>query len=545
MSALGSAPLVELRDVSKSFKATRALAGVSFEVRAGEVHVLAGENGAGKSTLIRILSGVITDFEGALLVDGERVHLRDARDAVRRGIATIHQELSLIGSMTVAENLALARPGSLFGWARAAEDEAAARAVLADMELDVDPRALVESLPLAAQQLLEIGRALAQEARVLILDEPTSALSEAEADRLLGRVEALARKGCGVVYISHRMEENDRIAGRVTVLCDGRVVASRAAKDLGREELVGLMMGVAVGDREAPREGRGRRVQHGVTGETEVHGAGRGLFAAQSNPPHPRNLRGAAGDEIALDVQGLRLDVRGVAPLHGVSFRVGCGEIVGLAGLRGAGASEVLAALFGAFGAAATGEVTLGGAPFVIEGPARSIEQGLVYLANDRKKTVLLDLDVVENVTLSSLAKVAPFGVLSLDREARVATEMMGRLRGAALSLHAPARALSGGNQQKVALLRCLATGPGVLLLDEPTRGIDVGAKAEIYRALRAIAAGGTGIALVASELPELLDLCDRVVVLARGRVTTTLEKKDFSREGLRLALDAAASPPG
>lgn len=514
---LGSAPLVELRDVSKSFGATRALAGVSFDVRAGEVHVLAGENGAGKSTLIRVLSGVVTDFEGALFVGGERVHFRDARDAVRCGIATIHQELSLIGSMTVAENLALGRPGSLFGWARAAEDEAAARAVLAGMELDVDPRALVESLPLAAQQLLEIGRALAQEARVLILDEPTSALSEAEADRLLGRVEALARKGCGVVYISHRMEENDRIAGRVTVLCDGRVVASRAAKDLGREELVGLMMGAAVGDREAPREGRG----------------------------HPRTMGAGSIGECALDVQGLRLDVRGVAPLHGVSFRVGCGEIVGLAGLRGAGASEVLAALFGAFGAAATGEVRLGGAPFVIEGPARSIAQGLVYLANDRKKTVLYDLDVVENVTLSSLAKVAPFGVVSLDREARVAAEMTGRLRVAAPSLHAPARALSGGNQQKVALLRCLAAGPGVLLLDEPTRGVDLGAKAEIHRALRAIAAGGTGIALVASELPELLDLCDRVVVLARGRVTTTLEKKDFSREGLRLALDAAASPPG
>lgn len=554
-----SVPLVELRGVSKSFGATRALSGVSFAVRAGEVHVLAGENGAGKSTLIRVLSGVITDHEGELLVGGERVRFRDARDAVRRGIATIHQELSLIGSMTVAENLSLGRPGPMWRWARAPEEAAAARRVLAEMDLDVDPGALVESLPLAAQQLLEIGRALAQDARVLILDEPTSALSEPEADRLLSRVERLASRGCGVVYISHRMEENDRVGHRVTVLCDGRVVASRPARDLPREELVALMMGeraAAQGDTGSANE---EIPAVDVPGRPAAGGRRGGQF-----------LGGGGGDPV-LRVRDLALEAPGAAALRGASFTVGYGEIVGLAGLRGAGASEALAALFGVFGAAARGdakhgvrdeaalggapfvgvrgEVTLEGRPFVIDSPARSIAQGLVYLASDRKKTVLYDLDITENVTLSSLGEHAPRGVVARAREARVAAEMTARLRVAAPSLRAPARALSGGNQQKVALLRCLAARPRVLLLDEPTRGVDVGAKAEIHRALRAIASEGTGVALVASELPELLDVCDRVVVLARGRVTAVLDRKDLTREALRLSLDVPsplrASSPG
>jgi ribose transport system ATP-binding protein len=530
-----SPPLIELRGVSKSFGATRALADVSFDVRAGEVHVLAGENGAGKSTLIRVLSGVVTDFEGDLFLDGERIRFRDARDAARRGIATIHQELSLVGSMTVAENLALARSGSFLGWTRPADDLAAARDVLAGMDLDVDPSALVESLPLAAQQLLEIGRALARDARVLILDEPTSALSEPEAERLLTRVERLVQQGCGVIYISHRMEENDRIAHRITVLRDGRVVATRPAGEMPRDELVALMMGRS--DDPPPNERDALRT---------------------APPPSPRadpghripnehisiSSENTAAAAPALEVRDLHLAAPGAAPLHGVSFTVGRGEIVGLAGLRGAGASEALAALFGAFGAAATGRVTLAGAPFSIEGPGRSIAQGLVHLANDRKRTVLYDLDVSENVTLSSLAKLAPRGLVSLDREARVTAEMTGRLSVTPKDPHALARALSGGNQQKVALLRCLAADPTALLLDEPTRGVDVGAKAEIHRALRAIAARGIGIALVASELPELLDLCDRIVVLARGRVTATLEKGELSRDRLRLALDAPAALP-
>jgi ribose transport system ATP-binding protein len=551
------APLVELRDVSKSFGATRALDGVSFAVHRGEIHVLAGENGAGKSTLIRVLSGVITDYQGDLLVNGERARMRGVRDAARLGIATIHQELSLVGSMTVAENLALPRGGGLFGWLRAADDERAARKILADMELDVEPTALVETLPLAAQQLLEIARALSQDARVLILDEPTSALSEPEAERLLARVEKLAQAGRGVVYISHRMEENDRLAHWITVLRDGRVVASRPAKELPPEALVALMMGRDKEEAEAAekaREGKSRaekaaNKEGAEAAEKTREGKSQAEKAADADDLESATSaagadRAGGEPETVLRVRDLRLVAPGVPRLNGVDFSVRGGEIVGLAGLRGSGASEALAAIFGVFGGMAHGEIELCGAPFAIESPARSIERGVLFLANDRKKTVLYDLDLVENITLSSLPRLAPGGVLRLDREARVSAEGTTRLRVAAPSLRAPARALSGGNQQKVALLRCVTAGPRVLLLDEPTRGVDVGAKADIHRTLRSLAASGMGIAVVASELPELLDLCDRIAVLWRGRVTKVLDRKNLSREQLRLALDAAELLP-
>ncbi|MFO0591736.1 MAG: sugar ABC transporter ATP-binding protein [Polyangiaceae bacterium] len=517
-------PLIELRRVSVSFGATRALDDVSFAVNAGEVHVLAGENGAGKSTLLRVLSGVVAPQHGEVLVSGAPVRLRSARDAARSGVATIHQELSLVGSMTVAENLALASDparASLFRLLRR-DDEAAARRILATMELDVDPRALVESLPLSTRQMIEIARALARDARVLILDEPTSALEETDAERLLARVERLAESGRGVVYVSHRMEENDRLADRVTVLRDGRVVACRPASELPREELVALMMG-------APRA---EDASH--ESETRMEAPSRAEEPSQKFETRTNTHE----DEPLLGVRGLTLAASGAAPLHDVTLSVGRGEIVGLAGLRGSGTSETLAALFGVHGSLARGEVRLGGAPFEIASPARSITQGLVCLANDRRKTVLPDLTIAENITLSSLAAEFGYGLLSPGRERAIATEQDARLHVVASSLESPARALSGGNQQKTALLRCLAVRPRALLLDEPTRGVDIGAKSEIHRTLRALADEGIAILVVTSELPELLSLCDRIVVLRRGRTAATLEKKDFSRDGLRLSLD-------
>lgn len=519
-----TAPLVELSRVTKSFGATRALDDVTFEVRAGEVHVLAGENGAGKSTLIRVLSGVITDFEGELRLGGQVTRLRDARDAVSRGIATIHQELSLVGSMTVAENLSLSpllgerhRLPSMFSWVRRADEVRAAREILATMDLDIDPLALVETLPLAAQQLLEIARALAQKARILILDEPTSALSEPEAERLLARVEKLARAGSGIVYISHRMEENDRLAHHITVLRDGRVVASRPAKELSRGALVALMMGT-----DAPSEPTSQQASSQL---------------ASSEQPTPQQAPSPEATPL-LVVRGLTLSAPGEAPLRDVSFTALRGEILGIAGLRGSGASELLAALFGVHGARARADITLAGAPFEIASPARSIAQGLVYLASDRKKTVFPDLDITENITLTTLRTLAAYGLLPIARESALARAMTSRLHVAAPSLRALARALSGGNQQKVALLRCLAPDPRVLLFDEPTRGVDIGAKSDIHRSLRALADEGKTILLATSELPELLTLCDRILVLRRGALAETLEKPTFSRDALRLSLD-------
>lgn len=565
-------PLVELSRVTKAFGATRALDDVTFEVRAGEVHVLAGENGAGKSTLIRVLSGVITDFEGELRLDGQVTRLRDARDAVSRGIATIHQELSLVGSMTVAENLSLSplrgerhRLPSMFSWVRRADEIRAAREILATMDLDIDPLALVETLPLAAQQLLEIARALAQKARILILDEPTSALSEPEAERLLARVERLAQAGSGIVYISHRMEENDRLAHRITVLRDGRVVASRPAKDLSRAALVALMMGTDAplagqlpsSERPSSRLAPSQQAPSGQPSSQQAPSEQPSSQQASSERPsseqpssrqvssqqapswQPSSRQPSSSEATPLlVVRGLTLSAPGQAPLRDVSFTALRGEILGIAGLRGSGASELLAALFGVHGARARADITLAGVPFEIASPARSIAQGLVYLASDRKKTVLPDLDITENITLTTLQTLAAYGLLPLTRESALARAMTSRLHVAAPSLRALARALSGGNQQKVALLRCLAPDPRVLLFDEPTRGVDIGAKSDIHRSLRALADEGKTILLATSELPELLTLCDRILVLRRGALAETLEKPSFSRDALRLSLD-------
>jgi len=557
-----TAPLVELSRVTKSFGATRALDDVTFEVRAGEVHVLAGENGAGKSTLIRVLSGVITDFEGELRLDGQVTRLRDARDAVSRGIATIHQELSLVGSMTVAENLSLSpllgerhRLPSMFSWVRRADEIRAAREILATMDLDIDPLAVVETLPLAAQQLLEIARALAQKARILILDEPTSALSEPEAERLLARVERLAQAGSGIVYISHRMEENDRLAHRITVLRDGRVVASRPAKDLSRAALVALMMGTDAplagqlpsSERPSSRLAPSQQAPSGQPSSQQASSerpsseqpSSRQVSSQQAPSEQPSSRQPSSSEATPLlVVRGLTLSAPGQAPLRDVSFTALRGEILGIAGLRGSGASELLAALFGVHGARARADITLAGVPFEIASPARSIAQGLVYLASDRKKTVLPDLDITENITLTTLQTLAAYGLLHLTRESALARAMTSRLHVAAPSLRALARALSGGNQQKVALLRCLAPDPRVLLFDEPTRGVDIGAKSDIHRSLRALADEGKTILLATSELPELLTLCDRILVLRRGALAETLEKPSFSRDALRLSLD-------
>ncbi len=515
------APLLELHGVTKWFGPTAALRDVSFSVDAGQVHVVAGENGAGKSTLIRILSGAITNFDGEFLFRGQPARFKNAQSALTAGIATIHQELSLVGSLTVSENLGLPRQTSLFSWVRRNADIAHAKNILASVGLDVDPTCLVETLPLATRQLLEIGRALSANATLLILDEPTSALSETEADRLLLQLERLAQGGTAIVYISHRMTENERIGHMVTVLRDGRVVASRATLD---------------NRTSAAEDAAPSSTPHVYTSTAKL--------SERSTDPPPTPDR-----EDLLNVTELHLNVEGVSPLRGVSFSVRPGEILGLAGLRGAGTSETLAALFGVFGSAVRGEVRLQKKPFSIKSPEHSIQRGLAFLANDRKKTVLADLTVQENITLSGIAGktprsaewVGPMGYLRLAAEARFASRFLEELRVVPRSPALAANALSGGNQQKVALGRCLATDPLVLLLDEPTRGVDVSAKADIHAALRTYAAEGKGIVVAASELGELLGLCDRIAILSRGRVTSEVQRENFSYERVRLALDRAA----
>jgi len=484
--------LLELRRVSKAFGGTLALRAVSFELEPGEVHVLAGENGAGKSTLIRILSGALTDYTGELLLAGSTCRFRGPAAARAAGIATIHQELSLAPALSIADNLLLGVPGPLFGLVdrRAARERA--KKALARVGLDLEPERSVESLSLTERQLVEIARALATEVRVLVMDEPTSALPAPDTERLLALVKELAASGIGVVYVSHRMDEIFEVAARVTVLRDGERVLTAAARELGREGLLRAMLGREV---TAP------------------------AVAA------PRAARPAR-----LSVKALACDSR--PALRPVSFEVGRGELFGVAGVEGSGASTLLHALFGD-GPRLGGEVWLDGEPYRPRNPERALACGVALLAGDRHESVLPSQSVLENATLSSLARFSPGAFVRRDLEERAVRPETARVRLKAASLEAACAELSGGNQQKVALVRCLLTRPRVLLLDDPTRGIDLGARADVHALLRELAEAGTSILFRTSDLSELMQLADRALVLFDGRAAATLERNELSEPRL------------
>jgi ribose transport system ATP-binding protein len=499
-------PLIAMRDIGKSFGPTRVLGGVTLELRAGEVHALAGENGAGKSTLIRILSGVYSNYEGSIAIDGRPARFASPRDATRAGIATIHQELSLVGPMSVADNLFLGEGGALLSREPERRRIAEAERWLKELELDVDPKELVERLPLSVRQLVEIARALRARARMIVMDEPTSALNEAEAARLFEHVERLRREKKGIVYISHRMEEIFRIADRVSVLRDGALVGTWRASELGERELVQSMVG-------------------------------RELAAEPPSLPSPSSETVFSGELSVGDP--LRPERRLVDRAR---FSLKKGELVGLAGLEGSGASELLLGLFGALPSVAGRRLELDGAPYRVESPARSIAQGVVLLTKDRKTSVVGELGSLQNATLSSLARVTRRGFVDARRERELVSATVRRLELSAPSLDAPARKLSGGNQQKVALARCLLAEPKLLLMDDPTRGVDVGAKADIYALMRDLAERGVSILFASSELAELLSLSHRILVLFRGRVVLELGRDEATRDRIVLAAMGGAS---
>jgi ABC-type sugar transport system ATPase subunit len=484
--------LIEMRGISKSFGGAPVLRDVTFEVQAGEVHVLAGENGAGKSTLMRILAGAETDFVGEILIAGGRASFRGPLDAIRAGIATIHQELSLVGPMSVADNLLLGRePGGLGRGGRRAVEQAATR-MLAAVGLEVDPASPVESLPLATQQLVEIARALGQDARVLVMDEPTSALDDRDARLLFEQVIRLRERGKGVVYITHRMEEIYTLADRITVLRDGARVGTAKPAELGRDALVRWMAGEAA--------------------------------------PAAREAASGVQEGVALEVHDLRVDGR----VHGVSLTAQRGEIVGLAGLRGSGVTEVLHAVFGSLERPTSGRVTLGGSAYDARSPGRSIAHGMVLLPGDRQGSGLCpDRSVIENATLASLERYVRRGLVDATAQRAAVSALVDRFRLRVPSLDAPVSALSGGNQQKVCIARCALASPRVLLLDEPTRGVDVGAKADIHAAMRGWAREGLAIVVASSETEELLELCDPILVLSRGRAVARLEGAARTREAI------------
>lgn len=506
-----------MRAISKAFGPTLVLRGVDLKVHAGQVHALMGENGAGKSTLMKIAAGLLPDYEGTLLVDGHPCTFASPRDASRTGIAMIHQELSLVPELAVDENIFLGQEKArwLFLVDRR-QQKRAAREVLRPLDFHARFDVPVAKLRIGEQQLVEIGKALVANARILIMDEPTSALSVNEADRLFQVIRHLAASGVAVVYISHRMEEVFALADVVTVLRDGKHVGTLPAAQANRREIIRLMVG--------------RELQEWYTvPKSKPSGGG-----TASVPP-------------ALEVRGLRLPNPTPSPsrpylVAGVNFTVQPGEVFGLAGLLGSGRTEVLEAIFGLHARTSSGEIRLNGRPVQLRHPIDAKAAGIAFVTEDRKRDgLILNAGLDRNAALTVMRMLASYGLVVKDREQQNATRTIQQLGIRASGPSQLAGTLSGGNQQKLVIGKWLPTGPRVLLLDEPTRGIDIGAKADVYHLIEQLAAEGLGIVLVSSELPELMFLSHRILVLREGRPTALLRKDEFAPE---VILDYA-SPGG
>ncbi|MET0596308.1 MAG: sugar ABC transporter ATP-binding protein [Mesorhizobium sp.] len=494
-----SHPILKATAVSKRFGGVLALDAVDFELRPGEIHALMGENGAGKSTLMKILSGVYTDYDGELTIDGRPVRFASVRDAEGAGIAIIHQELNLVPELSVADNIFLGRERLIAGLiVDRKASAAAARGLLKRLGIELDPEARVGALRVGEQQLVEIAKALSIEARILIMDEPTSALSPAECQRLFAIIRQLAADGVAVVYISHRIEEVTALADRVTVFRDGRHVMTRPMPELDEDRIIAAMVGRSLLD--VPREA------------------------------------GRPGGQPVLSVSGLTLDLPDRSGwrrvLHEVSFDLSAGEILGIGGLLGSGRTETLETIFGSAEGRRGGEIRLDGEAVDIRSPREARRLGLALVTEDRKTQGLhLRASIVDNVALPLVGRLARFGVRSFAGEAALARHAVEALGVRCGSIEQPAGTLSGGNQQKVVIGKWLATRPRVLLLDEPTRGIDVGAKREIYDLVFKLARDGLAIVAVSSEMPELLLLADRILVLSEGRQTGMLSRAEASEE--------------
>ena len=478
--------LVRMTAIGKRYGGVRACHEVDFVLGAGEVHALLGENGAGKSTLMKILSGDVTEYDGSIAINGVPVRFGGPTDAQAAGIAMIHQELDLVPGLSVADNIFLGR--ELRTAVRTVDRrrmEREARELLDRSGVSLDPRRPVGDLRVGEQQLVTIAKAISLDARVLIMDEPTSALTSSEVERLFDVIRELRQSGVGIVYISHRMEEISRVADRATVLRNGSIVTSFDPRELSTAEVVEAMVG--------------RPVQT--------------MFTTPDS---------ATGDEL-LRVENLRLKARRPRPGRRdpdrISLTVRAGEIVGLAGLLGAGRTELLETLYGvAPGGTHTGRILLQGKPIRPRGPRQALAHGIGFVPEDRRTSgLVLFHSILANTVVSSLPAYGRLGVIARRRERAASVRMADRLRLKFGRLQDEVGTLSGGNQQKVVFGRMLLTEPKLLLLDEPTRGVDVGAKAEIYRLLGELAAQGLGVLLASSELPELVGVCDRVVVLRDG----------------------------
>ncbi|HEY5958213.1 MAG TPA: sugar ABC transporter ATP-binding protein [Polyangiaceae bacterium] len=497
---------VSLRRINKRIGNHFILRDVSLELAAGEVHVLVGANGAGKSTLIRILTGADVEFEGELFRDGRALTLRNPQEARRAGIHVIHQELSLVNCLSAVDNWVLFEERPALSWLSRGRARMNVQKQCERLGLRIDVTLPVERLSLSERQLLEIARALSGLACVLVLDEPTSALSEREAERLLEQLQRLRESGASILYVSHRLEEIYKIADRISVLRDGQLVATRLAKEFPRHDLMEVMTGSSFVQQSAAEQG------------------------PNSVDPQPAIVPTAS----RLCVRNLYLDSN--PALRDISFDARRGEVLGVCGLRGSGDSELLEVLGGAI-AFSRGSVALNGAQVKLSNPQQAFAAGVAYLAADRNSSVFSGMSIVWNGCMSTLGRYSRLGILNGKRCRRDVSKLANSLALGQYSLETEVGCLSGGNQQKVALLRCMLAMPQVLLLSEPTRGVDIAAKSMLHDWIRVAAQAGLTILLQSSELDELMVLCERVLVLRHGRVAAQMERATLSRSSLLSAM--------
>lgn len=498
-----SEPLLQVRGLTKRFGGITALDGVDFDLRPGEVHSLCGENGAGKSTLIKLLSGVYGagSYEGKILLKGKETHFLNTKDAEAHGIGVIHQELALVPEMTVAENLLLGNEPTRFGLIDWHQVHERAASILKDAQIDLDPSQKISELGVGRQQLCEIAKAIGKKSRILILDEPTAALTDQEVEALLALVKRQKKEGISLIYISHKLDEVFAISDRITVLRDGHSIVTLDAAKTNEGDVIRHMVGRKIED----------------------------LFPRRETKPK----------EPLLQVSALC-----VAPAAGkkdslkdISFEVRAGEVLGIGGLMGAGRTELLMHIFGAWGVRSAGTVTLDGKDLGEIPPHETLKRGLALVSEDRKRFGLnLDQSIGRQLTLSSLDSFKKGLLLDEARLHSESQKLFDSLRIKAQDLETIVGNLSGGNQQKVVLGKALLTEPKVLFLDEPTRGIDVGAKLEVYELVNQLTEQGKAVVLVSSELPELLGMSDRILMLCEGRATGLFDRSEATEEVLLTA---------
>jgi D-xylose transport system ATP-binding protein len=503
--------ILEMKNITKTFPGVKALSNVDFKVNRGHVHALVGENGAGKSTLIKIISGIHShgNYEGQIIYNGKEIKFTDLSDVEKMGIGCIHQELNVVPQMSVAENIFLHEKPTKFGFIDFDKMYIDTLGLLKQIGMNtedniiISPDEKVINLGIGQKQMVEIAKALAKDVKLLIMDEPTAALTEAEVDILLGIVDTLRKKGVTVIYISHRLDEVMRIADDITVLRDGQTIETRERTKIDKDTMISMMVGRELKNM-FPRE---------------PHTRGELLFEVKNysvkNPDVP--------DKLLID---------------NVNFKAYKGEILGFSGLMGAGRTELFSAIFGAFRERGEGEVFIDGKKMNFKGPIDALKQGLVVLSEDRKRMGLnLLMNVKENTTLAALHKVSSFGILNDDKEVFHTKEYIDSIRIRTPNVDVKVSTLSGGNQQKVVLAKALFCDPKVIIMDEPTRGIDVGAKFEIYKLMNKLVDDGVVIIMISSEMEEILGMSDRILTMANGKITAEFDIKEATQEKLLKAL--------